>query len=101
MESTNKEHINSLQNDGKKLVIDFFADWCIPCKQLIPKLENIEKLYPNVTFLKVNVDTNMDYAKSLGIRSVPTVIVYDGETLVSKSNGVQTDDFYKSILNSL
>lgn len=101
MENTNLENINKLQSEGKKLIIDFYADWCVPCKQLIPKLEKMETSYPNVEFLKVNVDINMDYAKSLGIRSVPTVVVYDGNTLVSKSTGVQTDDFYKSILENL
>jgi thioredoxin len=95
------ENIKKLQSEGKKILIDFFGDWCGPCKVLIPKLEKMETTYDDIIFLKVNVDNNMDYAMSLGIRSVPTVIVYDGETLVLKSTGVQTDDFYKSILDTL
>ena len=83
------------------MMVDFFADWCGPCKQLIPRLEQMEKEYPNVSFVKINVDENMDTALDLGIRSVPTVMLFKGEELVNRSQGAQPDGFYKDILNNL
>ena len=101
MENVTTERFKELQLEGKKIMVDFFADWCGPCKQLIPRLEKMEKEYPNISFIKINVDDNMDAALDLGIRSVPTVIVYDGEKLVNRSQGAQPEGFYKDILNNL
>jgi thioredoxin len=101
MENVTTERFKELQLEGKKIMVDFFADWCGPCKQLIPRLEKMEKEYPNISFIKINVDDNMDAALDLGIRSVPTVIIYDGEKLVNRSQGAQPEGFYKDILNNL
>ena len=46
-------------------------------------------------------DKNMDYALDMGVRSVPTVIVYDGDKLINRSQGVQPEGFYKDILKNL
>jgi thioredoxin-like negative regulator of GroEL len=54
-----------------------------------------------VAFVKVDVDENMDSALDLGIRSVPTVIIYEGEKLISRSQGASAESFYKDILNKL
>ena len=101
MENVTTERFKELQLEGKKIMVDFFAEWCQPCKMLIPRLEKIEKEYPNISFIKINVDDNMDAALDLGIRSVPTVIIYDGEKLVNRSQGAQPEGFYKDILNNL
>lgn len=93
--------LRDLQSKNKKLLVDFKAKWCQPCRILIPRLENIENDYENVEFVMVDVDDNQEYVIELGIRGVPTVIVYDGETMVSRSSGVQSDSFYKDVLNNL
>ena len=90
-----------LENNPGHVVIKFGAEWCGPCKALIPRLESIESQYPDVAFVKVDVDENMDSALDLGIRSVPTVIIYDGEKLISRSQGASAESFYKDILNNL
>lgn len=101
MENVTSEKVKQLQSEGKKILVDYWAEWCGPCKVLIPRLELIEPQYPNVEFVKVNVDENMDSALDLGIRSVPTVIIYDGEKLISRTQGASADTFYKEILNKL
>ena len=101
MENVTSEKVKQLQSEGKKILVDYWAEWCGPCKALIPRLESIESQYPNVAFVKVNVDENMDSALDLGIRSVPTVIIYDGEKLISRTQGASADTFYKEILNKL
>lgn len=101
MENVTADRVKELQLEGKKVLVDFWAKWCGPCKSLVPRLEAIENEYPNVTFVKVDVDENTDIALEMGIRSVPTVIVYDGETLINRSSGANPDSFYKDILNTL
>ena len=73
----------------------------MPCKQLIPRLENMQKDYNDVEFVTIDVDDNQEGCMELGIRSVPTVMVYKGEELINRSQGVQPDGFYKDILNNL
>jgi thioredoxin 1 len=101
MENVTSEKVKQLQSEGKKVLVDYWAEWCGPCRALIPRLELIESEYPDVVFVKVNVDENMDSALDLGIRSVPNVIIYDGEKLINRTQGANADTFYKEILNKL
>lgn len=101
MTEVNGEQLEQLKNEGKNILLDLHGLWCGPCKQLMPKLEQLEKEYENVVFVKMDVDKNMDYALDLGIRSVPTVMLFKGEELVNRSQGAQPDGFYKDILNNL
>jgi thioredoxin len=101
MESVNSQQLKTLQNAGEKLLVDFWAPWCGPCKQLIPRLENLETQYPNVKFVKINVDENVEFALDLNIRTVPTVMIFNGETLVNRSTGANQNVVYTNILDNL
>jgi len=70
MENLNSEQVKKLKNQGKKLLVDYYAKWCGPCKSLIPRLELIEKEYDYVTFVKVDVDENKDSLIELSILTV-------------------------------
>ena len=101
MKNTTGQEILSLQKQGKKVLVDLWAPWCGPCKSLIPRLENMDEKYENVEFVKVNVDEDRSYAQGLGIRSVPTVIIFDGEIEVGRLTGSQADTNYTDILDKL
>lgn len=101
MENVNSVNLKKLQSEGKKLLVDFWAPWCGPCKSLIPRLESLESKYPNVKFVKVNVDENSDLALELNIRTVPTVIIYDGQSLVERTTGANQDIVYTKVLDKL
>jgi thioredoxin 1 len=101
MENVTAEQVKQLQLEGKKLLVDYWAEWCGPCKALIPRLEELSNQYPDITFVKVNVDENTDSALELGIRSVPTIMIYNGEELVNRSVGANVDSVYKKILDLL
>lgn len=101
MENVNSVKLKQLQNEGKKLLVDFWAPWCGPCKSLIPRLELLESKYQNVEFVKVNVDENSDLALELNIRTVPTVIIYDGKSLVERTTGANQDIVYTKVLDKL
>ena len=95
------EQLEQLKKEGKNILLDLHGVWCQPCKMLMPKLEQIETQYENVVFVKMDVDKNQNYALEMGVRSVPTVMVYKGSELINRSQGVQQDTFYKDILNNL
>jgi len=101
MKEINFNELKELQSSNKKILLDVKAKWCQPCKILTPKLESIEKDYEHVEFVMLDVDDNQQDCINMGIKGVPTVIVYDGENVVSRSSGVQSDNFYKDILNTL
>lgn len=94
------ENLNLLNTNDKVILVDYYAQWCMPCKTLIPRLEELEKQYPNVMFVKVDVDANMDHAKELGIRSVPTVMVLKNGEPIHRSSGANTPEYYKEVLNN-
>jgi thioredoxin 1 len=67
----------------------------------MPRLSNLEQNYTNVKFVKVDIDNNIEYAQSLGIMSVPTILIYKGTELLNKSIGANVDAVYKNILDTL
>ena len=101
MKDVTGSDVLSLQKEGKKILLDLWAPWCGPCRSLIPRLEQLDGNYSDVEFIKVNVDENRDFAMAHGIRSVPTVIIFNGEQEIDRLTGVQPDNTYTSILDSL
>jgi thioredoxin 1 len=101
MENITAEQLKQLQSNGDLILVDYFAQWCGPCKSLMPRLALLQSGYPNIKFVSIDVDENMPHSVEAGIRSVPTVIVYKGEELINRSTGANSDSFYKDILNDL
>jgi thioredoxin 1 len=101
MQLVTSEELEQIKLSGQPVLVDYFATWCGPCKALIPMLERIEPEYPNVKFVKLNVDENRDHSVLMGIRSVPTVMFYNNNNEVSRTSGVNSESFYKDILKSL
>ena len=80
--------IKALQAQGALIVVDFYADWCGPCKMLTPIIEELAKDYEGkVEIVKLNVDNDGDFARQYGVMSIPTIISFKGETVVSQSVG--------------
>jgi thioredoxin 1 len=58
-------------------IIDFWAEWCGPCKMMNPVLEELKNEYPDIIIEKINVDEDPESAKEYGISSIPTFVVFD------------------------
>lgn len=101
MREITTQELKELQSQGKKILVDLKARWCMPCRTLIPRLDEISTQYNDVEFVAVDVDDNREGCVELGIRSVPTVMIFDGDKLVDRSSGVNESSYYKDILNNL
>ena len=69
-----------IRNSEKLTIVDFYADWCIPCQMLSPVLQELDKKYRDVEFYRINVEEAQDFATLHEITSIPTLLFYiDGE----------------------
>ena len=86
-----------MQSD-KKVLLDFWAPWCAPCRMVVPLVEEIAEERPDIKVGKVNVDEQMELANRFGVMSIPTLIVMEDGKILSKSMGAKPK---KAILNML
>ncbi|CCD52692.1 hypothetical protein BofuT4_P001390.1 [Botrytis cinerea T4] len=69
----------SALTDNKVVVLDAFATWCGPCKAIAPKVSQLSEAYPAAHFIKIDVDELPEVAQELGIRAMPTFVIFKGE----------------------
>lgn len=87
------KHINGEEfqtevlNNGRKVLVDFYADWCGPCKMVAPVLEKIASERDDFDIVKINVDDNQDLAMKYAVMSIPTMILFKESKAVSKIIG--------------
>jgi thioredoxin 1 len=80
---------NEIINSDKPTLVDFYANWCGPCKMMTPIIEETKtKLGNKATVLKVNVDENKEVSIKYGIRSIPTIILFKNGELIWRQSGV-------------
>lgn len=77
----------------------FYAEWCVPCRNLTPIVDQLKSQYPDITFVEINIDDQVDETKAAGVRAVPTVIIEkDGQT-VQRMSGLKTKQQYIDAIN--
>ena len=95
----NKENFKEeVLNSEKKVLLDFWAPWCGPCRMVVPIVEEIALERPDIKVGKVNVDEQPELASQFGLMSIPTLVVMDSGRIVSQSQG---DRPKKAILSML
>ncbi|KAF9022916.1 Cytoplasmic thioredoxin isoenzyme 2 [Podila verticillata] len=88
---------NELINSDKKVIVDFYADWCGPCKVIAPKFEKFSTEFADVTFVKVNVDDLGEVSQTAGIRAMPTFQTYHNGAKVGEVLGADLSKLKKLI----
>ena len=83
---TNKDFENIISNNDITL-IDFYADWCGPCKALAPIIDDIAKNEAHITVGKVNVEEERELATKFGVRSIPTMVIFKNGKEVNRLVG--------------
>lgn len=73
----NKENFEQIKSSEKRVLLDFYATWCGPCKMIAPVLEEVASEHPEYLIAKINVDEAGEIAREWGIASIPTLVVLD------------------------
>lgn len=84
----------------KVAVIDFWADWCAPCRIMMPTFNKLASEMGDVMFLKANVEENSTLASELGIAGIPAVVIYVNGEIHSHLTGLQTESKLRDAINN-
>ncbi len=89
-------------NADKPVLVDFYADWCGPCRQLAPTIEQLARQYEGRAIVsKVNVDRHPELAGRYGIQSIPAVLFFKDGREVQRLVGVHSESTYATVLDKL
>ncbi|MCE9598088.1 MAG: thioredoxin [Spirochaetia bacterium] len=91
----------SFSQDTKEglVLVDFWAEWCGPCRMVAPIVEELAGEMPNVKFGKVNVDENQGIAQTLGITAIPTLVLYKNGQPIDRVVGLLPKPQLKNFIN--
>ena len=85
----NKSNFEEIKNSEKPVLLDFYADWCGPCRMVSPVIDEIAEERNDIVVGKVNVDEEEELAGQFGVFSIPTLVVLKGGKVVSQSTGAK------------
>ena len=95
-------NFKELVNGDKPLMVDFWAEWCGPCRAISPAIEELAEEYKDKVIIgKVNVDENDELAAEFGIRSIPTLLLFRNGEIVDKHVGAAAKDVIESKVKKL
>ena len=87
-----KGNFEKLISSSKPILIDFYADWCGPCKAQMPILKKLaESLKDQIRIIKINIDTNQAITSRYSVKSVPTLMLFKEGNLLWRKSGLQTN----------
>lgn len=84
--------------ENRYVLVDFWADWCIPCRQVSPIVEEIAEENPQMTVFKMNIDENPETPKRFDIKSIPTLLLFENGELRARVVGAKSK---QDILNEI
>ncbi|MGN1194116.1 MAG: thioredoxin [Acutalibacteraceae bacterium] len=87
--SVNQDNFESVKASEKTVLLDFYADWCGPCRMVSPLVDEIAEEYPEYLVGKINVDEESELASSFGVTSIPTLVVMKDGKVVNQSSGAR------------
>jgi thioredoxin 1 len=97
---TDSEFDSTVLQSERPVVLDFWAEWCQPCKMLAPTIEEIAGEYEDkIKVGKLNVDDNPNTATKYGIRGIPTLLFFKGGKVVQQVTGVKSKPEIKKIID--
>ena len=81
------QNFDSIKNQEKPVLLDFYADWCGPCRMVGPIVEQIAEERDDIVVGKINVDENPELASQFGVMSIPTLVVLKNGEIANQSVG--------------
>ncbi len=94
---TDSSFDSDVLNAGGPVLVDFWAEWCGPCRQIAPALEELSKdLAAKITVAKINIDENPQTPSKYGVRGIPTLMIFkDGQVAATKIGALPKSKLYE------
>lgn len=100
-EIENIQQFAELVKQDKPILLDFYADWCGPCKTLLPIVDDLAKENEDFEIVKINVDNNQELASQFQVRSIPALFFIKDKIVVDRIQGLQPKSFLQSKINEI
>ncbi len=94
----NRENFEEIKNGSKPVLLDFYADWCGPCRMVAPLVHEIAEEHPEYAVCKVNVDEQPELAAEFGVYSIPSLIVLRDGKVANSAVGARPKDAILALL---
>ena len=102
LEITDANFEEVVLKSSQPVLVDFWAEWCGPCRMLGPIIEELSSDYDGKAVIgKVDVDSNQQYAAQFGVRNIPTVLIFKDGELVNRQVGVSQKNVYAHYIDAL
>ena len=98
--SIGRENIGIATKSQKLVLLDFYADWCGPCRMVSPIVDEIAKENPDLVVAKINVDNEPELAKEFSVYSIPTLVVMKDGEILNKSSGARPKSHILAMLRT-
>ena len=85
----NNNFHDEVMDSEKKVLLDFWAPWCGPCRMVVPMVEEIARERPDIKVGKVNVDENPELARQFSVMSIPTLVVMENGRIINQARGAR------------
>ena len=102
LQITDANFEETVLKSDKSVLVDFWAEWCGPCRMLGPIIEELSSDYDGKAIIgKVDVDSNQQFAAQYGVRNIPTVLIFKDGELVNRQVGVSQKNVYSEYIDAL
>ena len=98
VQKINSANFEEIKNSSKPVLLDFYADWCGPCRMVSPLVDEIAEEREDVVVGKVNVDREPELAAQFGVFSIPTLVVLKGGKVANQATGARPKDAILALL---